>query len=196
MHEISEVPPETLIHNLVKVRDNYKYAIHLNSFKHILAAPKWSENCTYIVLKLQPFEIQRALSLCNFHNSPREVTFPFFTDFVGVVFAKELHAHHSEDEDNNAKDEGQIGQGADGIGHDCQDVVQRLPGFGQLEDAKQTEGSEHGQAFDTFSQKLHQRKDHNEEIEAIPTILEWKNKLSIISTQRANPMVRYLALEK
>ena len=94
-----------------------------------------------------------------------------------------MHAHHSEDEDNNAKDEGQIGQGADGIGHDCQDVVQRLPGFGQLEDAKQTEGSEHGQAFDTFSQKLHQRKDHNEEIEAIPTILEWKNELSIISTQ-------------
>ena len=112
------------------------------------------------------------LSPYNFHYSPRKVTFPFFTDFVGVVFAKELHAHHSEDEDNNAKDEGQIGQGADGIGHDCQDVVQRLPGFGQFEDAKQTEGSEHGQAFDTFSQKLHQREDHNEEIEAIPTILE------------------------
>ena len=96
---------------------------------------------------------------------------PLFTNFVSVVFAKELHAHHSKDEDDNAKDEGQVGQGAHRVGHDCQDVIERLPRFGQFEDAKQTEGSKHGQAFDTLSQQLDQGQYNDQEVEAIPSIL-------------------------
>ena len=75
---------------------------------------------------------------------------PLLADFVSVVLAEELHAHHSKNEYDDAQDEGQVGQGAHRIGHDCQDVIQGLPGFGQFEDAQKTEGSEHGQAFDAF----------------------------------------------
>ena len=44
-----------------------------------------------------------------------------------VVLAKELHAHHSEDEDDDAEDEGEVGEGTHRVHHDGQDVVQRLP---------------------------------------------------------------------
>jgi hypothetical protein len=46
--------------------------------------------------------------------------------------AKELHAHDGKDEDDDAKHEGQVGQRPHRVHHDRQDVVQRLPGLGQL----------------------------------------------------------------
>ena len=45
---------------------------------------------------------------------------------------EELHAHDGEDEDDNTQDEGQVGEGPHSVHHDRQDVVQRLPGLGQL----------------------------------------------------------------
>ena len=100
-----------------------------------------------------------------------QLAVPLLADFVGVILAKKLHAHHSEDEYDNAEDEGEVGQSAHCIGHDCQNVIERLPRFGQLEDAEETEGSQHGQAFDTFGQQFHQGEDHDQEVEAIPAIL-------------------------
>ena len=101
-----------------------------------------------------------------------QLAVPLLADFVGVVLAKELHAHHSEDENDNTEDEGQVGQRAHRVGHDRQDVVEGLPGFGQFEDTKETEGSEHGEALHALGQQLDQGQDHDEEVEAIPTVLE------------------------
>lgn len=79
---------------------------------------------------------------------------PLVAHLVEVVLAEELHAHDGEDEDDDAQDEGQVGQGADRVGHDGQDVVERLPWLRKLEDSKQTEGPQHGETLDTFSQKF------------------------------------------
>ena len=101
-----------------------------------------------------------------------QLAVPLLAHFVGVILAKKLHAHHSEDEYDNAEDEGEVGQGAHGVGHDCQNVVERLPRFGQFEDAEETEGSQHGQALDTFGQQFHQGEDDDEEVETVPAILK------------------------
>ena len=50
-----------------------------------------------------------------------------------VILAEELHAHHGEDEDDDAEDEGQVGERPHRVHHDRQDVVQRLPRLCQLE---------------------------------------------------------------
>lgn len=47
--------------------------------------------------------------------------------------AKELHAHDGKDEDDDAEDKGEVGEGAHRVHHDGQNVVQGLPGLGQLE---------------------------------------------------------------
>ena len=74
---------------------------------------------------------------------PGQLAVPFFTDEFGVVFAEELHSHDGEDEDDDAEDEGEVGESADGVHHDGEDVVERLPGLGELENSQQTERSEH-----------------------------------------------------
>ena len=45
-------------------------------------------------------------------------------DFLNVRLAKQLHSHHSEDEDDDAEDKGQVGEGAHGGLHDGQDVIE------------------------------------------------------------------------
>ena len=58
------------------------------------------------------------------------------TGISRIGFPKKLHSHHSKYEYDDAKDEGQVGQRAHRIGHDCQDVIEGLPRFGQFEDAQ------------------------------------------------------------
>jgi len=70
-------------------------------------------------------------------------TSPSFAYIFHVFAAKKLHAQNSKDEDNDEEDEGQVAQGGEGFSHDGQDVVQALPGLGQLEYAQQTEGAKH-----------------------------------------------------
>ena len=97
---------------------------------------------------------------------------PLLADKVEVVLAEELHAHDGEDEDDDAEDEGQVGQGPHRVGHDCQNVVEGFPGLGQLEDTEQTEGAEHGEALDAVRQQLHQGQGHDQEVEAVPPVLQ------------------------
>ena len=68
---------------------------------------------------------------------------PLVAHLVKVVFPEELHAHDGKDEDDDAEDECEVGQGSDRVGHDCENVVERLPGLCQLEDPEQTEGTQH-----------------------------------------------------
>lgn len=49
-----------------------------------------------------------------------------------VIFAKELHAHNGEDEDNDAQDERQVTQGPHGFTHDWDEKIERRPRLGQL----------------------------------------------------------------
>ena len=44
-----------------------------------------------------------------------------------VVLPEQLHSHHSEDEDDDTKHEGQVGQGSHGVHHDGENIVERLP---------------------------------------------------------------------
>ncbi len=60
------------------------------------------------------------------------------------------------------------------VRHDCQNVIERLPGFGQLEHSRQSERSEHGQALDAFCEELDETEHNDEEVENVPTILESK----------------------
>ena len=71
-------------------------------------------------------------------------------NFLNVGFTKELHPHHSEDEDDDTEDEGEIGERSNSVLHDGQDVIERLPGLGQLEHSQQPEGPQHGQTLDTI----------------------------------------------
>ena len=49
--------------------------------------------------------------------------FHFISPLPRVVLAEELHPHDSEDEDDDAEDEGQVGEGTHSVHHDCQDVI-------------------------------------------------------------------------
>ena len=49
------------------------------------------------------------------------------TDITLVVFPKKLHAHHSKDENDDAKDECKVGQGPYSVHHNGQNIVKRLP---------------------------------------------------------------------
>ena len=64
-------------------------------------------------------------------------------DIALVVLPEQLHPHHGEDEDDDAQHKGEVGESADGVHHDGEDVVERLPGLGELENSQQTERSEH-----------------------------------------------------
>ena len=80
----------------------------------------------------------------------RHVAGPLVADLVEVVLSEELHAHDGEDEDDDAEDEGQVGERSDRVCHDGEDVVERFPWLCQLEDSQQTERPQHGQALDAL----------------------------------------------
>jgi hypothetical protein len=50
-----------------------------------------------------------------------------------VALAEQLHAHDGEDEDDDAENEGQVAEGADGLAHDGDEQVERRPRFRKLE---------------------------------------------------------------
>ena len=89
-----------------------------------------------------------------------------------VILPEQLHAHHGEDEDDDAQHKGQVGQRAHGVHHDGQDVVEWLPWLGKFEHTQQTEGAQHRESGDTFSQQLHQGEGHYKEIKTVPAILK------------------------
>ena len=45
-------------------------------------------------------------------------------DLLRVGFAEQLHAHHSEDEDDDAEDHNQVRDGGHGALHDGQDIIE------------------------------------------------------------------------
>lgn len=53
-----------------------------------------------------------------------------------IVFAEQLHSHDGKDENDNAKDEGQVTQGSDRSTHDWYEQVQCGPWFGQFENSQ------------------------------------------------------------
>lgn len=53
-----------------------------------------------------------------------------------VILAKQLHAHHGEDEDDDTQDKGQVTQGTNGPAHDGDEQVEGRPGLGQFEHSK------------------------------------------------------------
>ena len=57
------------------------------------------------------------------------------THTVLVVLAKQLHAHHSEDEDDDGQHQRQVSQGAHRVADDLDESVESGPGFRQLEDS-------------------------------------------------------------
>ena len=58
-----------------------------------------------------------------------------------VVIPVELHSHHGKDEDDDADHKGEVGKTSDYAPHDGQDVVERLPRLGQLENPEETQRS-------------------------------------------------------
>ena len=66
----------------------------------------------------------------------------------------------------------QVGQRADGVCHDGQDIVEGLPGLGQLEDSEKPEGSQDREAADAVGQKFHEREQDDDEVEDVPAVLE------------------------
>ena len=73
------------------------------------------------------------------------------THVAHVVLAKQLHTHHSKDEDDDAQHEGQVGQGPHCVHHDGEDIVERFPRLGKFEHSEQSEGSQHGETGHSFS---------------------------------------------
>ncbi len=53
-----------------------------------------------------------------------------------VALAEELHSHHSEDEDDDTEDKGEVAESAHRLPHDRYQQVERRPGFGQFEDTE------------------------------------------------------------
>ncbi len=58
------------------------------------------------------------------------------SSLTDIALAKELHSHHSKDEDDDAEDEGEVAEGAHRLAHDRYQQVQGGPRLGQLEDAE------------------------------------------------------------
>ena len=52
-----------------------------------------------------------------------------------VVFTKKLHTHHSEYKDDDAEHKRKIRQRSHCVHHNGQDVVKRLPRFGEFENS-------------------------------------------------------------
>lgn len=53
-----------------------------------------------------------------------------------VVFTKQLHADHGEDEDDDGEDERQVAQGAHGVTNDLYQGVEGRPRASKLEHAQ------------------------------------------------------------
>ena len=49
-----------------------------------------------------------------------------------VILAEELHAHHGEDEDDDAEDESQVTKSTDSFPHDGDEKVEGGPGLGKF----------------------------------------------------------------
>ena len=81
---------------------------------------------------------------------PGHFTVPFDAGLVNVGLSEQLHPHHGKYEDDDAQHKREVGQRADGVGHDGENVVQGLPRLGQLKDAQKSERAEHGQPRDAF----------------------------------------------
>ena len=103
---------------------------------------------------------------------PRNHTAFPHTGLLCVGGPKQLHSHHGKYEDDDDQDEGQVGQRPQCGLHDAEDVVERLPGLGELEDSEQSEGSQHGESLHTLRQQLHDREDDNDEIKIIGFVLQ------------------------
>jgi L-lysine 2,3-aminomutase len=72
------------------------------------------------------------VNLCIYHKPNFEWSnLPIFV-FV-VIGAEHLHAHHSENEDDNAEHKGQISKVAHRFAHDRNEQVQSGPRFRQFE---------------------------------------------------------------
>ena len=93
---------------------------HLDQ-RHSLNRDSQLQNCCKKVFFLQN---QHSIDMLIISKGASSLFDSFSPD---IVLAKELHAHHSEDEDDDAEDEGQVGESAHRVHHDRQDVVQRLP---------------------------------------------------------------------
>ena len=81
-----------------------------------------------------------------------------------VVFTKQLHAHHSEDEDDDGEDERQVTQSAHGVTDDLDERVEGRPGAGELKYTK-------------LKNKERHRKRQNFRIRA-PDVLRSQNDLN------------------
>lgn len=57
-------------------------------------------------------------------------------DTLLVAFAKELHAHHRKDEDDDGQHQGQVAQSTHWVTDDFYQHVQSGPGLGQFEDSQ------------------------------------------------------------
>ena len=66
----------------------------------------------------------------------------------------------------------QVGQRADGVCHDGKDIVEGLPGLGQLEDSEKPEGSQDREAADAVGKKFHEREQDDDEVEDVPAVLQ------------------------
>ena len=93
---------------------------------------------------------------------------------VHIILSVELHAHHSEDEDDDTQDHCQVGERGHCLHHNRENVVQTLPRLGQLEHSEKTEWSQHRETWDTLGQKFHQGQSHNHKIKTFPAILKLK----------------------
>lgn len=70
------------------------------------------------------------------HVPARQLTvFGDLTHTVLVVLPKELHAHHSEDEDDDGQHQRQVSQRAHRVADDLDESVESGPGLCQLEDS-------------------------------------------------------------
>ena len=54
-------------------------------------------------------------------------TSPFVADLFDVELPKELHTHHGKDEDDDTEDKSQVGESANSVGHDCENVIEGFP---------------------------------------------------------------------
>ena len=55
---------------------------------------------------------------------------------TNIAFAKELHPHDGEDEDNDAQHESEVAQGPNCLAHNRNEQVERRPRLGQFENTE------------------------------------------------------------
>lgn len=96
----------------------------------------------------------------------------WFLGSTYVVFAKQLHPHHGEDEDDNTQHERQVTQRAHSPAHDRYKQIQRGPRFRQFEHSEQPEGTQHWQTLHTLKTELQQGERDDDKVEDVPSLLE------------------------